>query len=506
MTSNKHIIAVPVQMWGHTRALCTLVPRMVKLRSVNVTLFTSAGTYDRVKAEVSRDIAPGEEHVLSRIRIIALEGQGHNPMDLSALVSSFQKAWTKIINDEPLTCLKTGTQYEPIWGQPCAAIIDLFAIGAFEHAREHNPHGIKLISWYASSMLSFFTIFERDLLPTAEAEAARTGKPFDVVASELLMQAKGELVKIPCLPTVYDYELRPQELTMPPEFAGRVLIRVPSVLKRTDAVVTFDAADFYPENTVTVKKWFAETSRKVCYAGPLIPSGEQAAAAEQRGSQNGDSIIGFLDRHAASHGEKSVIYITFGSVFWPKDPAKVWAVLDVIMEKKIPFVMSHASPMPWAVIPEDMKNKIAAYGDAIVSSWVPQQQVLDHPAVGWCISHGGQNGTLETIMAGIPLILWPIAAEQPMNAIHLTDHLDVAYELVEVRNGSGLGPIYRNGKNPTGTIDAVKAEMRDVLDRAFGKDGGKKRDSMRALQKTLRAAWSDNGIARTEVEALLDEL
>ncbi|KAM5530978.1 hypothetical protein V8D89_015360 [Ganoderma adspersum] len=506
MSGNKHIIAVSVQMWGHTRALCTLIPRMVKLRSVNVTLFTSLGTYDRVKAEISRDIAPGEEHVLSHIRVIALEGQGNGPMDLHVFVSSFQKTWTSIINDEPLTCLKTGTQYEPTWGQPCATVIDLFAIGAFEHVREHNPHGAKLVSWYASSMLSFFAIFERDLLASVEEEAARTGKPFNIVASGMLMQSKGELLKLPSLPTVYDYELNPQEMTLPPEFAGSVLIRVPSVLKRTDAVITFDAANFNPDNTVTVKKWFAETSRKICYAGPLIPSGEQATAAEQRSSQDGDSIINFLDKHVASRGERSVIYITFGSVFWPKAPAKVWAVLDVIMERKIPFVMSHASPMPLAVIPKVMKSKIAAYGDAIVSNWVPQQQVLDHPAVGWCLSHGGHNGTLETIIAGIPLILWPISAEQPINAIYLTDHLNVAYELIEVRNGSGLGPIYRNGKKPTGTIDAVKAEMHNVLDRAFGEDGGKKRENVRALQKTLRAAWSDDGTARKEVEALLDEL
>lgn len=58
-------------------------------------------------------------------RIIALESQGQGPMDLNAFVTSFQKAWTSIINDEPLTCTKTGTQYEPVWGQPCAAIIDV---------------------------------------------------------------------------------------------------------------------------------------------------------------------------------------------------------------------------------------------------------------------------------------------------------------------------------------------------------------------------------------------
>lgn len=48
--------------------------------------------------------------------------------------------------------------------------------------------------------------------------------------------------------------------------------------------------------------------------------------------------------------------------------------------------------------------------------------------------------------------------------------------------------------------------MHDVLDRAFGEDGTKKRESVRALQKTLRAAWSDDGTARKEVESLLDEL
>ena len=32
-------------------------------------------------------------------------------------------------------------------------------------------------------------------------------------------------------------------------------------------------------------------------------------------------------------------------MFWPKDSAKVWAVLDVIMEKKIPFVSSYGTAM-----------------------------------------------------------------------------------------------------------------------------------------------------------------
>ncbi len=133
-------------------------------------------------------------------RIIALEGQGQGPTDLNAFVSSFQKAWTSIINDEPLTCLKTSTQYEPTWSQPCAAIIDVCK----RNPSHENVFTLSMVvlchrsvrtrprtqpSWHQThqlvriSMLSFFAMFERDLLATAEAEATRTGKRFDVVAS-----------------------------------------------------------------------------------------------------------------------------------------------------------------------------------------------------------------------------------------------------------------------------------------------------------------------------------
>ena len=103
-------------------------------------------------------------------------------------------------------------------------------------------------------------------------------------------------------------------------------------------------------------------------------------------------------------------------------------------------------------------------------------------------------------------ILWPVDAEQPANAIHLSENLDVAYELIEVRHGVGLGKIYRNGRTPIGTMDAVRAEINDVLDRAFGADGARKRAKMQALRKTLGTAWDDNGVARREMEAFLNDV
>ena len=103
-------------------------------------------------------------------------------------------------------------------------------------------------------------------------------------------------------------------------------------------------------------------------------------------------------------------------------------------------------------------------------------------------------------------IVWPISADQPLNAIHLSENLDVGFELIEVRHGVGAGKIYRNGRVPVATVDAVKAEMRDVLERAYGEEGARKRANVLSVQKKLQAAWAEDGIARREVEAFLDEI
>ena len=53
---------------GHTRTMCTLAARLVKLRQVTVTFFTVPAFYDRAQAEIAREFAQGEESVASRIR------------------------------------------------------------------------------------------------------------------------------------------------------------------------------------------------------------------------------------------------------------------------------------------------------------------------------------------------------------------------------------------------------------------------------------------------------
>ena len=101
-------------------------------------------------------------------------------------------------------------------------------------------------------------------------------------------------------------------------------------------------------------------------------------------------------------------------------------------------------------------------------------------------------------------ICWPFGAEQPLNAAHLTTNLDVAYELLEVRTGEhGLKPIYRTGKAPSGSTEAVRVEADQVLRSAFGDEGKRKRDNVEKLQRELSDAWAEQGSSRLALTRFL---
>ena len=58
--------------------------------------------------------------------------------------------------------------------------------------------------------------------------------------------------------------------------------------------------------------------------------------------------------------------------------------------------------------------------------------------------------------------------DQPTNAVRIAEILQIGYELLEVRSGHGLKPIHRTGYTPKGTVEALQAEVREVLAKAFG--------------------------------------
>lgn len=90
--------------------------------------------------------------------------------------------------------------------------------------------------------------------------------------------------------------------------------------------------------------------------GPLLPTASDASSLEKSKSKDTTQIEELLARVLQSHGPKSLVYvrtnialmitnlipwalqISFGSHFWSAEPDTIWAFLDVVMERKHPFV------------------------------------------------------------------------------------------------------------------------------------------------------------------------
>ncbi|XP_004515370.1 hydroquinone glucosyltransferase [Cicer arietinum] len=72
----------------------------------------------------------------------------------------------------------------------------------------------------------------------------------------------------------------------------------------------------------------------------------------------------------------------------------------------------------------------------VVPSWAPQVEILGHESIGGFLSHCGWSSTLESVVNGVPMIAWPLFAEQRMNARELVDVLKVGVRAkVDDENG-----------------------------------------------------------------------
>ncbi|KAI3982146.1 hypothetical protein MKX01_019052 [Papaver californicum] len=102
---------------------------------------------------------------------------------------------------------------------------------------------------------------------------------------------------------------------------------------------------------------------------------------------------------------------------------------------------------------------------------------LFHRSTGGFLTHCGWNSTLESVIHGIPLITWPLFAEQKMNAVMLTDDLKVAL---------------RPKENKYGIIgrDEICRCVKGVME---GEEGNKLRSKMGDLKGAAASSLSEGG-------------
>lgn len=127
-------------------------------------------------------------------------------------------------------------------------------------------------------------------------------------------------------------------------------------------------------------------------------------------------------------------------------------------------------------LPEGFIERTRGVG-LLVQSWAPQTAMLGHASVGCFLTHCGWNSALESVLHGVPMIAWPLYAEQKMNAA-----------MLEVQVGVAI----RAKLGPDGIIS--KEEVAGVIKRVMeGEEGKAIRERAGHLRDKAAHAWSVDG-------------
>ena len=121
---------------------------------------------------------------------------------------------------------------------------------------------------------------------------------------------------------------------------------------------------------------------KLVSVGPQLFT--EAENEEQNTDSAGHEAMTFLDRALREDGEKSVVFVAFGSFFCPPTEEQMDILLTVLENSGLRLLISRVGG--GEPIHHIIENRVGRMGDrCLASSWVPQFAVLDHPVrfSGW---------------------------------------------------------------------------------------------------------------------------
>ncbi|CAD6573752.1 MAG: hypothetical protein TREMPRED_000903 [Tremellales sp. Tagirdzhanova-0007] len=246
----------------------------------------------------------------------------------------------------------------------------------------------------------------------------------------------------------------------------RLIIPARAAAKRDiDAFIVYHPAYL---DQATEKAWIARAP--LLLVGPLSPPPSDEA--EVTTAEYGAEIIAFLDKSLLDHGERSLIFISFGSIHFPPDREQTTILFDVLvaLNRPVLFVAGNCNDGMFAFLEDKAKSAEMV----MLASWVPQQRLLRHKVVGCFLTHGGSGSIMESLSAGVPMVIWPDGTDQVFMANQLDVVHGLAVELVQIRKG------------PNAQASALRDELRRVLMSVMGGQGDELRRRIMEVSEIMQ--------------------
>ncbi|KAJ4881190.1 UDP-glycosyltransferase 75D1 [Raphanus sativus] len=146
---------------------------------------------------------------------------------------------------------------------------------------------------------------------------------------------------------------------------------------------------------------------KIVPIGPLITP--------RTDSRSGAEYIQWLD----TKNDLSVLYISFGTVV-VLSKKQIVELCKALIKSQRPFLWVITEKLHTSKEEENEEESIRSFTEELdeigmVVSWCDQLSVLKHRSIGCFVTHCGWNSTLESLVAGVPVVAFPQWNDQMTN-------------------------------------------------------------------------------------------
>ncbi|KAK4796355.1 hypothetical protein SAY86_028681 [Trapa natans] len=163
-------------------------------------------------------------------------------------------------------------------------------------------------------------------------------------------------------------------------------------------------------------------------------------------------------------------------------------------EGKFKFEFASSYENPEEIFPDGFMDRTAGKGKII--GWASQVQVLAHPAVGGFVSHCGWNSVLESIWFGVPMAVWPLFADQQLNAFALVEDLGVA---VDIRMDYSCDNL--SGKRAIVPAEEIERGINRLMDTEV-----EAKEKMKRMSEKSRRAKVEGGSSQLNLERFIKNM
>ncbi|XP_027367705.1 UDP-glycosyltransferase 73D1-like [Abrus precatorius] len=149
---------------------------------------------------------------------------------------------------------------------------------------------------------------------------------------------------------------------------------------------------------------------------------------------------------------------------------------------------------------ENFEERIKGRG-LLIKGWAPQILILSHPAIGGFLTHCGWNSTIEGVCFGMPMITWPLFAEQFLNEKIIVEVLKIGVRI-------GVEVPVRFGDEKKAGISVKKNRIIEAIEMCMegGEDGNKRRTRATELRNIATRALEEKGSSRYNISSLVQDI